>query len=66
VARWRVVLEMIGEQPDAHAARMEAFRLYGPLVVRVQSRVSDEIGEQEARTAKAQRRRLRFYEAEDE
>ena len=66
MARWRVVLEMVGEQPDAHAARMEAFRLYGGLVVRVQSKVSDEIGEEEARTAKAQRRRLRFQNPEAE
>lgn len=65
MARWRVVLELQGQWPDAHAARMEAFRVYGGLVVRVTSAVSDEIGEEEARTAKAQRRR-RFYDSDTE
>ena len=35
MARWRVVLEVVGEFPDAHAARMEGFRLYGGRLVRV-------------------------------
>lgn len=65
MARWRVVLEIQGEFPDAHAARMEAFRLYGGLVNRVQSQVSDEIGESEARTARRQRT-LRFVDTDEE
>ena len=35
MARWRVVLDVAGEFPAAHAARMEGFRLYGGKLVRV-------------------------------
>lgn len=65
MARWRVVVEILGEYPDAHAARMEAFRLYGGLVNRVVSAPSDEIGQEEARTARRQRT-LRFVDLDAE
>jgi len=57
MTRWRVVLDLDGEFGDAHAARMQAFLLYGRHVDRVVSRVSDEIAESERRMARRDRTR---------
>jgi len=65
MARWRAVLDLLGDYPDIIAARREAHSRYESLVVRVVSVASDEIAEEESRTAKAQRRR-RFYDSEAE
>lgn len=55
MARWRAMVDLAEEYPDAGQALEAACWIFGPRVVRVVSVTSDEINEGEAR----QRARLR-------
>jgi hypothetical protein len=64
MARWRVVVELSEEYPDAGHALQSALRQFGARVVRVVSRVSDEIGIEERQGRRRGRRPL-FLDEED-
>lgn len=66
MARWRVVVELSEEYPDAGHALQAALRQFGArAVVRVVSRASDEIGIEERQGRRRGRRPLFLEDQED-
>ena len=65
MARWRVVVELSEEYPDAGHALQSALRQFGLRVVRVVSRASDEIGIEERQGRRRGRRPLFLEDQED-